>query len=237
MDIREWAKDNGIEVSAKGPIKASIEDKYWAAQGSSESFPGEPSDSGEVEGSERRPDALPDDKRGFAWGRTRRERAKPTARRRSIEGIVSTAWEFGAMLVASKQQLTPVARVLDMQSAVAGVVVNDIAKGTVIDKFLQPFARAGEGGSKAMAIVGPPMITTAILAKPELYPVLRPVLKMALASWIEVAEPAMEKMKKRQEKFAEKFGQADLDAMIDSIFAPLPDMQTTPDEGGDNASG
>lgn len=232
QDIRDWARDQGIEVSPKGPVRADIKTKYY------EDHPDEFAELQTAE-AERAPEDIPGGKGGFSWGRrkpaTDNSKAKP--RRTSIEGIVASVWGFGAMMVASKAQLIPVARVLDMQAPVAGVIINDIAKGTVVDKVLQPFARAGDKGQEVFGLIGPPMITMAILSKPEMYPILRPMLKSSLMTWMEVSEPAMKKVIKRQEQFAERFGEIDLDGMIDNIFAPPPGYVPAPEDGGENASG
>jgi hypothetical protein len=237
QDIREWAASNGIDVAGKGPIKGEIKDKYYESH--PDEFAGLPSDTSEVtDTGERMPDEAPPEKGGVSFWNKRKKAKTPSsrggARRTSIEGIVSAGWGFGAMLVASKQNLLPVARVLEMQSPVAGVIVNDLAKGTIVDKILQPFARAGDKGEQMMGLIGPPLITTAILTKPELYPVLRPVLKMSMMSWLELAEPAMKKVQAKQEKFAERFGEIDLDGMIDAIFAPPPGY--TPEGADEDAS-
>lgn len=231
QDIRIWAKDQGLAVAPKGPIPTAVMDQWRANQNGHEDL----GDSTEVNGetapehfggdsAETRPRV---DRRQTWWGQRRAKQAvtgKPSQPRRvSIENVVGHAWGISAYFVAQNPQMLPLARCLDMQAPVAGVIVNDMAKGTVLDRALQPIARAGEKGEKAFALVGPPLVVGAIVTRPDLYPVLRPFLKMSMMSWMEVADPAMKKVKAREEKFAEKFGDIDIDAMIDALFAPPPD--------------
>ncbi len=111
-----------------------------------------------------------------------------------------------------------------MQAPVAGVVINDVAKGTPLDKVLQPIARLEEKGGKVGALLGPPVLVAAINLNPALYQPLRPLLKVSLMTWLEVSEPAMKKIQARAARFEEKVGASaeDIDAMIDALFAPPP---------------
>ena len=126
-------------------------------------------------------------------------------KRVSIENVVSSGWAIGAMALARQPQALPVARILDMQAPVAGVIVEDLARGTLLDKVLQPLARGGEKAEKAMALAGPPLLVGMITANPSWAPALRPLLKMAMMSWLQLASPAMDKVQKRQAKFSEEF--------------------------------
>lgn len=222
QDIRVWAKDQGLDVAPKGKIPAAVMEQWRARAGAPEDAgegAGEPASFG-GDSEETRPVHT----RPRTWfGDRKKEKTGPAPRRVSIENVVSYAWGMGAYAMAQNPALLPVARVLDMQAPVAGIVVNDVARGTVIDKALQPLARAGEKGEKSMGLLGPPLLVGAITLRPDLYPVLRPVLKLSIMSWMEISEPAMKKAKARADKFQEKFGDVDVDGMIDALFAPPPD--------------
>ena len=125
-------------------------------------------------------------------------------KRVSIENIVSSGWALGAMALARQPTALPVARVLDWQAPVAGVIVEDVAKGTLLDRVLQPLARGGEKAEKAMALAGPPLLVGIITANPSWAPALRPLLKMSMMSWFQLASPAMDKVQKRAAKFNEE---------------------------------
>jgi hypothetical protein len=127
------------------------------------------------------------------------------------------------MGLARNPHAIPVARILDMQAPVAGIIVDDLARGTLLDKVLQPLARGGEKAEKTVALIGPPILVGAMNANPRLFPVLKPMLKMTLMSWMKISGPAMAKVQKRQEAFSEEFAGVDLDALIDSLWMGMPD--------------
>jgi len=217
-----------MNVGPKGPIRREVMEA-WNARDDVSRETSPPDDLGEVTGEvipegdtpEHRPDT------GSWFARRKRERkAKapvPGQRRVSIESIVSGVWGFGALMLSKEPRALPVARCLDMQAPVAGIVVNDVAKGTVLDRVLQPLARAGEKGGKAAGLIGPPLLVAAITYNPSLYPVIKPALRMSMMQWLEVSAPAMKKAQDRAARFAEKFGDVDIDGMIDALFAP-PDF-------------
>lgn len=138
-------------------------------------------------------------------------RAKPPKPRKSVENLIATAWRIGAQLVAPIN--LPVARTLDMQAPVAGLILEDVVKDTMVDKILQPLARIEGGGETAFALLGPPMLVGTITARPQMAPMLVPVLRQALYSWMELAGPHIKKVQERERKFQEDYGQ-DIDNMI-----------------------
>jgi hypothetical protein len=230
QDIRVWAKEQGLDIAPKGKIPVAIREQ-WEGREVPPAAPAEESPASPTSAGERKPAGR---KRGLPGLLARGEQAdKPQHRRVSIEGIVSSAWGLGAMLLCRSPQSLPMARVLDMQAPVAGIIVNDVARGTVVDKVLQPFARAGASGEKAMALIGPPLLVGIISANPGTYPVLKPVLKASLMSWMEISAPAMKKAEQRAARWKEEFGGVDIDSMIEALFAVPPEMfseQPSPDE-------
>jgi hypothetical protein len=157
-------------------------------------------------------------------GKTRRRRSlKP---RVPVDKVLSVAWTGLSRLVAlAGPNMIPVSRVLVMQAPVVGMLLEDEVKGTIVDRVLQPLARVQTGSDLAFALVGPPLITAAIVQKHELYPVLRPALRYSLMTWIRVSGPKLEKWIEESREFEEKYG-TQVDEMIDRIFAPEP----TPEE-------
>jgi hypothetical protein len=246
QDIRLWAQAQGLDVKPKGKIPVAVMEQWNSreeapyANGSVVETPPDEG-TGELQPpggdtAETRPDM---GKTKLWWGKDRKPKEpKPSPRRVSIENLVSGAWSFGAWFLSSKPQALPVARVLDMQAPVAGIIVNDVAKGTPVDKALQPIARMSEKGGKAAALLGPAVIVGAITANPQLYGPLRPILKMSIMSWMEISEPAMKKAQARAARFEEKFGGVDVDSMIDALFAPPeagPWAQTADDTAEEEA--
>src|SRR4051812_19172359 len=64
--------------------------------------------------------------------------------RRSVDRIIERVWEGMARLVQPVN--LPVARVMAVQAPVAGLLLEDIVKGTVVDRVLQPIVRVEEKG-------------------------------------------------------------------------------------------
>jgi hypothetical protein len=225
MDIRVWARAQGLEIASKGKIPDAIRER-WDARDREDGLPAAPDHDGYLDATQPEPQSeLPPETQQPWWKRPRQPKpgpSQPAKRRVSIADVVSQAWGFGAMMLGKNSQTLPMARVLQMQAPVAGVLVNDMAKDTVVDRLLQPVARMGQSGQKAVALFGPPVLVGAIMQKPQLYPVLKPALAMSLMTWIEISEPAMRKAEKRAKEFAEKFGEIDIDGIIDALFAPPP---------------
>jgi hypothetical protein len=113
-----------------------------------------------------------------------------------------------------------------MQSPVAGLVLEDVVAGTMVDRMLQPVARAEQRGEKVLALVGPPVIVAALEASqglPEQQRAMRqafliPLLRESMALWVDVAG---DKIKVKAERDAERGPvMAQVDELIGMIFAP-----------------
>jgi hypothetical protein len=242
QDIRAWAATQGIELGKRGALPRAVIDEYEATHPNGADEPDVPDEEpmlivpdapllevvppGEPvhPPAEERPPVPPKRQR---WGRPAKPKdTKPATHKKlprvSVANLVSSGWGLGAMALMRNGNAVPVARVLQMQAPVAGVVVDDLVKGTPIDRLLQPLARAGERGEKAVALLGPPILVAMITARPEMYPALRPMLKMALVSWVTVSGPAVKKAQADAARLEEEFGDVDLDSIIDQIFADLP---------------
>jgi hypothetical protein len=229
QDIRDWAIAQGISVNLKGPVRQAVRDKWAARDG--EPAPGgvpDPPRHGTPDTGVSEPAPASGKRSWWKGGKTAGPiERKPSGPRVSLEPMVTTAWGLAAK--AMEARMLPVARVLQMQAPVAGLVIDDTARNTVVDQVLQPIARAGEKGERMFALVGPPILVAAICNKPEMYPVVRPILKTSVMLWMEVAEPAMKKAEKRAKAFEEKFGGVDIDAMIDALFQPPEGYVQMPD--------
>src|ERR1700733_13675768 len=89
-------------------------------------------------------------------------KAKPKTRHRrvSVDHLVGRAWEGLARFTAPVS--LPVSRCLQVQSPVAGMILEEIIAGTMADRILQPVARAEEKAEKVLALVGPPVLVLAL---------------------------------------------------------------------------
>jgi len=230
-DIREWARARGMSVGERGRLPRDVQDAY-AAENGDETVPRDsaeitelPTETAPLE--TRATGERPPGKAARKEPWWKRFTSGKVRRRASLETLGTVGYSIAAH-VARTNGMVSVSRVLEWQSPVAGVVVDTALKGTIVDKVLQPIARAGERGEALAAMLGVPLLVAAISANPKRAPMLLPVLKVALIHWATVAAPAMKTLEQRQKKLQEALGDFDPDALIAAIFAP--------DEGGPDAS-
>jgi len=119
-----------------------------------------------------------------------------------------------------------------MQAPVAGDLLDDVIKGTIVDPLLQPLARLADQGKTVQALAGPPLFVSAIMAHQmrcaqadppqELNPLFMAVategLRSSLMAWMDVAGPKFDAAMEREALFEAKYGQR-VDDMIALIFA------------------
>ncbi|SRR6266478_6723976 len=191
-DIREWAKGQGIEVGGKGPVTADIRAQYdqahAAGNGAEAGGAGYPGDAdAEVVSAASAPPAPPPDSRqaeraparprvaastrGRGWlDRLRgtsagKSRAPAKAGKRlprvSIASLIEDAW--GQMAFAASP-LPPMQRLLQAQAPFAGIALEDALAGTVVDRALQPVARAEDKAKEVGGLVMPPVALMLVLA-------------------------------------------------------------------------
>jgi hypothetical protein len=251
QDIREWARANGHpDLGSRGRIPQGIVEEWEAANpapedgggeepiliiptgpppATEEPEPGPPVVTGKVE---ERPPVRPRRNRlRDARDRAKKEVAKKPLPRVSTATVLGFAYSGLGYLAARNEKGIPTARALDLMAPVAGEVLDDVIKGTIIDRVLQPIARSGEKGEKVAALAGFPLLTALVTARPEMFPVVRPAMRMSIVLALEVSEQPMKKLQARTERFQEKFGNIDIDGMIDAVFASLDiDTQHSADE-------
>lgn len=247
--VREWCREQGIEVPERGKLNRRFHDQYR------EAHPGE--QLGDDQDDEQLGDdqdeqapalRLVDDEQLGDTGETTprivrpkkpfnlfqraaaASRTKAPKRRVSLETTCAAGWSILASAAAQAGQ-GPTSRVLAMQAPVAGVILEESLKGTLADKVLQPLARATATGSKVGALLGPPVLVSLLDRKPELAPQLIPMLRLALKQWVMTAGPAMKAAEKRQQKAMEALGLDEPDSldqmiegMIEAIFVG-PDVE------------
>ena len=259
-EIREWAASEGMTVGAKGRIPAVLKDAYDAAHPGSngavsapdypdddfESFfggpesnaepldtPPLPDDTGETKPSRPRASSKAKTARP-SWmpGGKSKPKRKPTQPRVSTEGILGGIWRGGAKLLTP---LPPLQRTLRMQAPVAGMLLDDVVKGTFVDPLLQPLARIAARGKEVQALVGPPAFVSAIMAhqvqrasmdppqqpNPLFMAIATEGLRNSLMAWMDVSGPKFEEAMRHEQEFEAKYGSS-VDDMIALIFAQPP---------------
>lgn len=158
------------------------------------------------------------------------EPRKPrTHKRVSLETIGGLAWVGISRGVAfAGDTYLPVVKMMSFQAPVAGAVFEDVTRGTVADRILQPAARLAESGGAVGALIGAPLLTALVCKRPELYPQVHPMLMAAMREWVIVAGPKLREMRRREEKFAEEMGTftaefgVTVEELLGEVFAPPP---------------
>lgn len=183
-DIRKWAKAQGLDVGAKGPISPELAEQYEAAHADPDAHytvpdgtapdvasaaPPPPADPGQAERTPARPPKAKVPGRGSGWlARLRRPAAGGTARkparklpRVSLANLIEDAW--GQMAWASAP-MPPMQRLLQAQAPFAGIALEDALAGTVADRALQPLARAEDKAKAVGGLMFPPMALMLVMA-------------------------------------------------------------------------
>jgi hypothetical protein len=259
---RTWLRDQGHEPPARGPLPPHLNtlaeealapepDLDWDL--GDDDVPAidpddlEPSVPMQPERPPRSPRAARAERRtqpvgqrtGRLLGALRGEpKAKPAAGRKpkapprtSLEKFTTRAYtSLGRMLGA----LSPATgNCLQAQAAMAGVILEDTVRGTVVDRILQPAARAEDKLDKIGALVLPPVVVFAMeqnrsavamgVKSPQAgmmrEAMLMPVLRESLRIGLEVSEAYADQIKARLEKNAETEGE--IDKLIALIFGQV----------------
>lgn len=173
-----------------------------------------------------------DPRKRSVWQRVSAGRRSGGPRKReSLSMLGQFAWG-GLAQAAARSGRIPTSRMLQLQAPIAGTLIDEGVRGTLVDRVLQPFARGGKRGETLFALVGPPLLVDLISRHPERQDVLVPLLAAALESYAEIAGPKLAAAKRRAEKRAEEIGANDIQELIAWIFADTP-VPAGADGGGD----
>jgi hypothetical protein len=129
---------------------------------------------------------------------------KPAHKRVPVDALISRGWELMGGLAGRVNP--PVGKVLTMQAPVAGLVLEDVVRGTAADRVLQPLARAEERAEKVLALAAPPVLVGAIEAAQRLpekemqlrMAILVPMLEESLVLWVRIAGDKVDEMAARE---------------------------------------
>ena len=183
--IRAVLREHGIEVPDRGPISAENMARYEdirAGRTGDDDWVGadEPgADADDEPGFEppgdekppRRPKGAGAKSTAKTWwdrqrtgtGKKRKAKTRPARvqhPRVKVDDLIATGWELLGRL--SKPVSVPVSRTFALQAPVAGMVLEDAVRGTMVDRILQPLARTQQRGRAVVALAGPPLIVAAI---------------------------------------------------------------------------
>jgi hypothetical protein len=266
-DIREWARQRGHDIGERGRVPKKVLDEYAAEHPAELVDPAaeydmalpDDMDTGEVP---PRPLSRPaatttpiagaaetkpkPGKRRLPWQKDQPKDGKPKApaKRVPLEAWAARGWKMLAYLTGAG--VTPTSRCLNMQAPVAGIILDDVIKGTTLDRMAQPLARWGEGGKNMGALVGLPLLVAVTERQPQLYSYTRPLMAEAATEWVLIAGPAMRKAKQRAELVARELAEFEVNeediegafaraaenpaiaAMLDAIFLPMMHAEPEP---------
>jgi hypothetical protein len=239
-DIRAWARNNGWQIGDRGQLPKAIREAYSAAHGASNgAAPPEPPppdyDPGMTDADftvsepgpppaddleEKKPRTIKTQSKGWRFGKKPKTpgRRKP---RVPVDDLISTIWRG---LAGMARPLPPTSRMLKIQAPVAGVLLEDVVKDTVVDRVLQPIARSTQGAEALAVLVGPPVLVTAMTLNPEAAPFLMPPLRELMLRMVKVAGPKMSEALKQEREFEDAYG-GTVDQLIASLFADMPDQE------------
>lgn len=225
-DIRDWAIANGIDVSPKGRLSGEVKRAYTEAHPDDESGPGD----AETQSSEVRPDVAqtPAEPRSVASKLKRaveHRQSKPKvkrtgpAKRVSAENVLSVVWTLLAGGVATAG-FEGAGYIMTFQAPIAGAILEDAVKGTMVDKLLQPLARGADEVKLLNALLVPPLAAVMMQMNPAWAPKIMVQLRKAMADWLEVAGPKLEIIKERELKFEDKYG-SQLDEILSGFLTSM----------------
>lgn len=254
-DIREWAKAQGLKVGAKGPPSEEIRTAYAEAHNGAEAYPGDgaedpagtavsaasappaaPPDPRQAERAPARPRAAPGPRGRWVdrlrGGPSAGPRARPAAKagkklpRVSLASLIEDAW---SQMAFASSGIPPMQRLLQAQAPFSALALEDALAGTVIDRALQPVARAEDKAKAIGGVMFPPIALMMVLATapvpevvdgtdPPQYVFPQPTtqhkaalmtLRWSLMLWSEAGEARLDEYRARAEATSERGAQAD----------------------------
>lgn len=164
----------------------------------------------------------------------------PLFGRTSAADLLAFVWTgIGTGLIQSGADI-PVGRVMQFQAPFAGSQLDKLIAGTWIDNLIQPLVRQAGKAEGMGAVIAMPLLVAAYERNPLLEPVVAPILRQVVEyTLVDMAPVLQEKSKKTRraakavsdlsEVFELQAGEDPVDAVLASIFAPMPDMQPPPE--------
>lgn len=174
--------------------------------------------------------------------RTGERKPRISFRRQSTAPLFEFVWGQAGQGLMMTGADVPVGRVLTLQAPMVGDVLDEAIKGTVIDRAIQPFVRQGDRAKLLAAVVLPPLCVGIIERNPEMADTLAPVLRAVMMPMLVELAASLKKAKAKEEKMVEALadlgdlfpqeliaeakarGQSPVDLIIESFFAPPPQM-------------
>lgn len=213
-EIREWADANSYACPPTGRIPKEVREAFNKAHDivTPEARP--------ARVKETAPKYEPQTTAGKLKGFLSKT-SKPAAKTRkakprvSVADLITGGWWL--LSKACEPVSSPMANMLKLEAPVAGMLLDDIVKGSLIDKALQPLARTEESGKVFAALGLPPILAMLIDKNPGMADNLLPILRKSLQWHVELAGPKVQEMLIREMEFEATYGAA-VDEMILKVF-------------------
>lgn len=150
-----------------------------------------------------------------------RGKKKPARPRLPVDDVIASAWRIAAKIA---QPLPPLYRVLRIQSPVAGRLLEDAVRGTVVDRILQPLAQVTQFGEVAAALFIPPVAVAALASpgvqsNPVAAQMLLEMLRHGLMAMMRIGGPKFAEQLAREKEDEAAYG-ATVDQLLALILAP-----------------
>jgi len=257
-EMRAWLREQGEDVPARGRLRPDLQARYdqahpaggdddgWDLPGGGEDDEDEPQVPLEPERPPLTRTGQRTRARARAGGWTRADSltarilgagkkppGKPAKKkpRVSLEKFTTRIYSSLGRMV---RPLSPaMSNCLQAQAAMAGVLLEDMAQGTIIDRLLQGPARAEDKLDKGVALIAPPVLCLLIEQSFLLPPremairqaLLMPMLRESLRIGLEVSESYADQIKARLEQDARWDQQ--IDELLRLIFSQVASAAET----------
>ena len=139
-------------------------------------------------------------------------KAKVVHKRVHTGDVATFAW-MGAAQAVSRRDV-PVGRVLAMQAPFVGDAFDEAVRGTVVDRALQPLARANARAEGLGALIGVPLLVGMMEHAPESRPLVEPLLRQFLGTMLLQLAKGAKAQRKRDEEAAAAM------AEMEDVFDP-----------------
>lgn len=131
-----------------------------------------------------------------------RER-KPTRKRVDASDVWTFFWRFAGHRLEKSEMDIVVGRCLVYQAPVAGAVLEELTKDTLIDKLIQPLARKSAELETAAALFMLPSLLGMLERKPHMAPVLVPMISDAIEIHLHAMVPIVKEERKKKAQRAD----------------------------------
>jgi len=255
-EIRAWARERDMPVNTKGAVSKAVREAYSAAHNGGP-VPGPDYPEGMTDADFDLAEAvIPDDDMAevpplpvaapkatsrmtpsrlsgaFRRGKTSGKRkTKPKHPRVSTADLIGSGWRIAAKVA---QPLPPMYRTLRLQSVIAGPLIDDAVKGTMVDPILQPLARLSRAGETVSALVAPNLAIGAMAyhlhqtsgePNPVVMQACQEMLRYGLMAMMRVGGDAFAQQLAKDKADEQQYGTS-VDELMAMILADLADPAT-----------